>query len=171
MQCAVCSSRAVCKVCAGVRTETEGRREGAVRDWLWSEVESWVDWVFTSVGKVGGSLLCRSHLPPLPDPPTQSRGDYLLSVKRGGGGESAGEEVIVWTMRMGGDVSEVTPCRSYSPSSHIPDVCTFPPGRRAICRGCRQQRRRRRKRRCLRPADLPGRPAHLASLQLRRWTS
>ena len=65
--CAVCSGRAA--VCAGVRTETEGGREGAVRDWLWSEVESWVGfWVFTSVGKVGGSGLCRSHLHRFPDP-------------------------------------------------------------------------------------------------------
>ena len=80
--CAVCSGRAA--VCAGVRTETEGGREGAVRDWLWSEVESWVGfWVFTSVGKVGGSGLCRSHLPRLPDP---HRVAETIFSQRGGRG-------------------------------------------------------------------------------------
>ena len=58
---------------------------------------------------------------------------------------------------VGGDVSEVTwgGCRSYSPSSHIPDVCTFPPGRRAICR---QQQQRRRGHR-ISSSDLPTCPA------------
>jgi len=140
-----------------------------VRDWLWSGVESWV-LGFHLRGKSGRVAFCaaRTFLHFLTPPPRVA--ETIISQKRGGGGDSAGEEVIVWTTGEGGDVSEVTCCRSYSPSSHIPDVCTFPPGRRAICRGCRQQRRRRRKR-CLRPADLPGRPAHLASLQLRRWTS
>ena len=68
------------------------------------------------------------------------------------------EEVRVRMCRV---QSEVTwgGCRSYSPS-HIPDVCTFPPGGGAICRL---------------PGDAASPPPtcrlarHLASLQLRRW--
>ena len=56
---------------------------------------------FTSVGKVGGSVLCRSHLPRLPDP--RSRGNYLPVRWRWRG---VAEEVRV---EMGGEGgSEVT---------------------------------------------------------------
>ena len=81
--------RAECKVCGG---------SPAVRDWLWSEVELGFR---VSVGKVGGSVLCRSHLPQLPDP--RSRGNYLPVRWRWRG---VAEEVRV---EMGGEGgSEVT---------------------------------------------------------------
>ena len=80
----VCSvqwqSSSVCRCADG-----DGGREGAVWDWLWSEMESWVGfWVFTSVGKVGGSGLCRSHLHRLPDP---HRVAETIFSQGGGGGE------------------------------------------------------------------------------------
>ena len=53
---------------------------------------------FTSVGKVGGSVLCRSHLPRLPDP--RSRGNYLPVRWRWRGVAGRGSERWRWEERV-----------------------------------------------------------------------
>ena len=122
---------------------------GSGRSWSWGSSPDLL------LGKVGEPVL---HLAPLPQP---LGGVGALSMWRAEWGRLAGNLAEEVRVRMCRVQSEVTwgGCRSYSPS-HIPDVCTFPPGGGAICRL---------------PGDAASPPPtcrlarHLASLQLRRW--